>query len=97
MNEERIQQVINDSADDLLIEMSDQLFEQAHQLITLNLAPERIRNQVLFVDNRCQSVLSGFLYHRKFKYINIDNTSLFTQSRELQEKLIIEVESHFII
>ncbi|PTP36307.1 hypothetical protein CWO07_09155 [Vibrio splendidus] len=97
MNEERIQKIIDDSAEDLLIKMSDQLFEQAHQLITLKLAPERIRNQVLFVDDRCQSVLSSFLYHRKFKYINIENTSLFTQSRELQEKLIIEVESHFII
>ena len=52
MIEERIQTIIDDSAEDLLIKMSDQLFGQAHQLITLKLAPERIRNQVLFVDDR---------------------------------------------
>ncbi|MDW3640250.1 hypothetical protein [Vibrio sp. 1291-1] len=97
MSEKQILRMVDESADDLLIKMSDQLFEQAHQLITLKLAPEKIRYQVLITDDRCQFVLSSFLYNRKLKNITIDKTSIFMQARDLQEQLIVDLESRNIM
>jgi hypothetical protein len=89
--------MIDESADDLLVKMSDQLFEQAYQLTTLRLVPEKIRYQILITDDRCQFVLSNFLYHRKLKNISIDKTSIFMQARDLQEQLIVDLESRNIM
>jgi hypothetical protein len=97
MSDKYILRMIDESADDLLIKMSDQLFEQAYQLTTLRLAPEKIRHQVLFTDDRCQFVLSNFLYHRKLKNITINKTSLFNKARDLQEQLIVDLESRNIV